>query len=185
MGADRYRSSVRDSQIGSVCERVTRLSGRDIWVVKYVPEANTQETSARRSDGTSGKSPRDTILVGVDGSPQSFGALTTAIDLAGKFDKKVEAISVYDPYLHYSVFNGIVKVLTEKAAQVFRFEEQNQLHEEIIDTAVWLRSTSPISRLHSTMASASAVIELTRAHFLTARHSRRSSTTCGRSTPGC
>src|SRR5262249_57015875 len=39
-------------------------------------------------------------------------------------------------YLHYSVFNGIVNVLTEQAAKVFRFEEQNQLHEEIIDTGL-------------------------------------------------
>ena len=79
---------------------------------------------------------RDTILVGIDGSPQSFGALMTAIDLARTFGKKVEAIAVYDPYLHYSVFNGIVNVLTEQAAKVFRFEEQNQLHEEIIDTGL-------------------------------------------------
>ena len=43
---------------------------------------------------------------------------------------------MYDPYLHYSVFNGIVNVLTEQAAKVFRFEEQNQLHEEIIDTGL-------------------------------------------------
>src|ERR687892_702322 len=35
-----------------------------------------------------------------------------------------------------SVFNGIVNVLTEQAAKVFRFEEQNQLHEEIIDTGL-------------------------------------------------
>jgi nucleotide-binding universal stress UspA family protein len=60
----------------------------------------------------------------------------TAIELARKFDKKIEAIAVYDPYLHYSVFNGIVNVLTEQAAKVFRFEEQNQLHEEIIDTGL-------------------------------------------------
>ena len=114
---------VRDSQIGTVCERVTRASDRDVWVVKHVPGADEEK-------------PRETILVGVDGSPQGFGALTTAIELAGKFDKQVEAISVYDPYLHYSVFNGIVNVLTEKAAKVFRFEEQNQLHEEIIDTGL-------------------------------------------------
>jgi hypothetical protein len=31
------------------------------------------------------------------------------------------------------VFSSVVDVLTEKAAKVFRFEEQNQLHEEIID----------------------------------------------------
>jgi len=112
----------RDSVIGSVCERVARQSDRDLWVVKHLPEPDEAE--------------RDTILVGVDGSPQSFGALMTAFDLARTFDKKVEAISVYDPYLHYSVFNGIVGVLTEKAAKVFRFEEQNQLHEEIIDTGL-------------------------------------------------
>ena len=60
----------------------------------------------------------------------------TALDLGRRFNKKVEAIAVYDPYLHYSVFNGIVNVLTEQAAKVFRFEEQNQLHEEIIDTGL-------------------------------------------------
>lgn len=112
----------RDSTIGSVCERVARQADRDIWVVKHVPEPGEPE--------------RDTILVGVDGSPQSFGALMTAIDLARTFGKTVEAIAVYDPYLHYSVFNGIVNVLTEQAAKVFRFEEQNQLHEEIIDTGL-------------------------------------------------
>jgi nucleotide-binding universal stress UspA family protein len=112
----------RDSVIGSVCERVARQSDRDVWVVKHVPEP--------------GEAERDTILVGLDGSPQSFGALMTAVDLARTFGKKVEAIAVYDPYLHYSVFNGIVNVLTEQAAKVFRFEEQNQLHEEIIDTGL-------------------------------------------------
>jgi nucleotide-binding universal stress UspA family protein len=112
----------RDSVIGSVCERVARQADRDVWVVKHVPEPDEPE--------------RDTILVGIDGSPQSFGGLMTAIDLARAFGKKIETISVYDPYLHYSVFNGIVNVLTEQAAKVFRFEEQNQLHEEIIDTGL-------------------------------------------------
>jgi nucleotide-binding universal stress UspA family protein len=112
----------RDSVIGSVTERVARQSDRDVWVVKHVPEPGEPE--------------RDTILVGLDGSPQSFGALMTATDLAREFGKKVEVMAVYDPYLHYSVFNGIVNVLTEQAAKVFRFEEQNQLHEEIIDTGL-------------------------------------------------
>ena len=114
---------VRDSQIGSVCERVTHT---------VEPRRLGGEAAPERRDRRS----RDTILVGIDGSPQSFGALLTAIGLAKRFDKKIELISVYDPYLHYSVFNGIVGVLTEKAAKVFRFEEQNQLHEEIIDTGL-------------------------------------------------
>jgi nucleotide-binding universal stress UspA family protein len=127
---------VRDSQIGSVCERVTRTINKDVLVIKQLPEANDEAV-------------RDTILVGVDGSPQSFGALMTAFDLAEKFDKKVEAISVYDPYLHYSVFNGVVNVLTEKAAKVFRFEEQNQLHEEIIDTGLAQIYQSHLEVAHS------------------------------------
>ncbi len=112
----------RDSVIGSVCERVTRICAKDILVVKDIPKDDEPE--------------RDTILVGIDGSPQSFGALVTAIDLAKELGKKIELIGVYDPYLHYAVFNGIVDVLSEKAAKVFRFEEQNQLHEEIIDTGL-------------------------------------------------
>ncbi len=113
----------RDAQIGSVCQRLTKqLTDRDVWVVKHLPKE--------------GESERDTILVGVDGSPQSFGALDSAIDLAKRFGKKIELVGVYDPYLHYAVFKGIVDVLTEKAAKIFRFEEQNQLHEEIIDTGL-------------------------------------------------
>ncbi len=113
---------VKDSEIGSVCERVTRSATKDVWVVKHLPTQDEPE--------------RDTILVGIDGSPQSFGALQTAMDLAARFGKKIEIIGVYDPYLHYSVFHGIVGVLSEKASKVFRFEEQNQLHEEIIDTGL-------------------------------------------------
>jgi nucleotide-binding universal stress UspA family protein len=112
----------KDSQIGSVCARVTRETNRDTWVVRHLPKQGEPE--------------RDTILVGVDGSPQSFGALMTGIELAKRFDKKLEVVGVYDPYLHYAVFKGIVEVLTDKAAKVFRFEEQNQLHEEIIDTGL-------------------------------------------------
>ena len=113
---------VKDSEIGSVCDRVVRSSDRDVWVVKHLPKRDEPE--------------RDTILVGIDGSPQSFGALQTAIELAKRFEKKIEIIGVYDPYLHYSVFHGIVGVLSDKASKVFRFEEQNQLHEEIIDTGL-------------------------------------------------
>ncbi len=113
----------RDSQIGSVCERVVRHGKGDVLVIRRLPE----ETNGHD---------RDTILVGIDGSPQSFGALVTACELAQRFGKKVEAIAVYDPYLHYAVFHGVVSVLTERAAKVFRFEEQNQLHEEVIDTGL-------------------------------------------------
>lgn len=112
----------RDSIVGSVCERVSRFSQKDVLIIKHLPRDDEPE--------------RETILVGIDGSPQSFGALVTAIELAKQFDKNLELIGVYDPYLHYVVFNSIVEVLNEQASKVFRFEEQNQLHEEIIDTGL-------------------------------------------------
>ena len=131
---------VRDTQIGSVCERVARSADKDVLVIKRLPARSNGTGTNGNGTATNGNPAeadgRDTILVGVDGSPQSFGALMTAIDLAKTFGKKVEAISVYDPYLHYSVFKGVVSVLTERAAKIFRFEEQNQLHEEIIDTGL-------------------------------------------------
>ncbi|MGH9380841.1 MAG: universal stress protein, partial [Thermoanaerobaculia bacterium] len=112
----------KDSRIGSVCARLARECDRDTWIVKHLP--------------ADGETDRDTVLVGIDGSPQSFGALGVGMELAKRFGKKLELIGVYDPYLHYAVFKGIVEVLTEKAAKVFRFEEQNQLHEEVIDTGL-------------------------------------------------
>lgn len=116
----------KDSEIGSVCARVARETTKDTWVVKHVPQPG--------EDGE--EEERDTIMVGVDGSPESFGALELATDLAKRFGKRLEVVSVYDPYLHYAAFRGIAEVLTDKAAKVFRFEEQNQLHEEIIDTGL-------------------------------------------------
>ncbi len=112
--------AVRDSLIGSVVERVIRKVDIDTIIVKNV----------------SPNEDNDCIVVGVDGSPQSFGALKTAIALAKQFEKRVKVIGVYDPYLHYTVFNGIVEVLSERASKVFRFKEQEQLHEEIIDTGL-------------------------------------------------
>ena len=60
-------------------------------------------------------------------------------------------MAVYDPYLHYSVFNGIVDVLSEKASKVFRFKEQEALHEEIIDSGL-----AQIYELHLRVAQAQA-----------------------------
>ncbi|HEY9289001.1 MAG TPA: universal stress protein, partial [Candidatus Dormibacteraeota bacterium] len=114
--------AVKDSMIGSVTDRVLRRIRVDSLVVR--------NTHPFRDDAS------DRIVVAIDGSPQSFAGLRTAFDLARVFDKKVEAVSVYDPYLHYAMFNGIVDVLSAEASKVFRFKEQEQLHEEIIDTGL-------------------------------------------------
>ena len=113
--------AVKDSLIGSVCERVTRRVQRDVLVIKHLEDPMACG---------------DTIVVGIDGSPQCFGGLKTAIELSKTFHKPIEVVSVYDPFLHYVAFNGIVDVLSEQASKVFRFKEQEQLHEEIIDTGL-------------------------------------------------
>ena len=113
--------AVKDSLIGGVCERVVRRINTDTLIVRDLE-------SIEESKGN--------ILVGIDGSPESFSGLKTAIQLGHKFNKQVEAVGVYDPYLHYIVFNSVVNVLTERAARTFRFKEQEQLHEEVIDTGL-------------------------------------------------
>lgn len=125
--------AVRDSQIGSVCERVVRRVRTDTLVIKNT--APLEEQLATSSNGVAHKHSGD-IVVAVDGSPESFAGLKTALELGKVLNKKVEAISVYDPYLHYAMFNSLVTVLTEKAAKVFKFKEQEQLHEEVIDTGL-------------------------------------------------
>jgi nucleotide-binding universal stress UspA family protein len=113
--------AVKESRLGSVTDRVVRRIRTDTVVVR---------STAAEADGEGG------ILVAIDGSPQSFGGLRTALDLGRRLGRAVEAVAVYDPYLHYAVFNSIVDVLSEKASKVFRFKEQEALHEEIIDTGL-------------------------------------------------
>jgi len=111
--------TVEFSQLGSVCERVARRIDRDLLVVREVEPGE---------DGA--------IVVALDGSPQSYGGLMTALELGKLFQRPVEAVAVFDPHFHYVAFNSIAKVLSTEAAKVFRFEEQEKLHEEIIDSGL-------------------------------------------------
>src|SRR5437667_511362 len=113
--------AVKDSQLGSVTERFVRKVPKDTLVVR---------NADRLSDS------QGAIVVGLDGSPQSFNGLRLGIGLAKALGRPLQAVAVYDPYLHYAMFNGIVGVLSEKASKIFRFKEQEQLHEEIIDTGL-------------------------------------------------
>jgi nucleotide-binding universal stress UspA family protein len=107
--------------IGSVCERVVRrVRSSDIFVVK-----NTTPLNGNRK-----------IVVAVDGSSHSFGGLKTALALGKALNAEVQAVSAFDPYFHYAAFNSIAGVLSEAAGKVFRFKEQEKLHEEIIDSGL-------------------------------------------------
>jgi nucleotide-binding universal stress UspA family protein/rubrerythrin len=113
-------AAVKDTILGTVTERVVRrLKKADTLIVKDLD-----------------RSPFEHIVVTVDGSAKSLGGLKRAIELAREFGGTVEAISVFDPYFHYAMFHSIAGVLSTKAQKVFRFKEQEKLHEEIIDSGL-------------------------------------------------
>ncbi len=112
--------AVAGAVVGTVCERVVRRSPIDVLVI-------------RDPKRTIGDGP---LVVGLDGSARSFGALKTALDLGRRLGAPVHAVAAYDPYFHYVAFNKIANVLSEEAGQTFRFKEQEQLHEEIIDSGI-------------------------------------------------
>jgi nucleotide-binding universal stress UspA family protein len=101
--------------LGSVCERFCRRCRTDILVVK----------NARRLAGN--------MLACVDGSPESYAALRKALKLAGAVGGCVEAVTCFDPDYHPVAFEAIAKVLSEKDAKMFRFKEQEKLHDNIIN----------------------------------------------------
>jgi nucleotide-binding universal stress UspA family protein len=112
--------AVKGSRIGTVCLRVTRRSRIDTLVIK--------EPNRSISDGP--------IVVAADGSPKSYGGLLTALALAKEWQVPLKVVSAFDPYYHYVAFNRIAGVLSEEAGKVFKFQEQEQLHEEIIDSGL-------------------------------------------------
>lgn len=109
--------AIPGSLIGSVCERVTRRSPIDVLVIR--------DLQRRLGDGP--------LVVGIDGSAHSFGALKNAIEIGRRLGAPVHAVAAYDPYFHYVAFRRIADGLSEEAGRVFRFKEQEKLHEEIID----------------------------------------------------
>jgi len=111
--------SVASSEVGSVSERVARRIDRDLLVVRRGLE-----------EGDGG------IAVALDGSPRAFGGLRTALALGRAFGRPVEAVCAFDPLFHYVAFSRIAGVLSPEAASVFRFKEQEKLHEEVIDTGL-------------------------------------------------
>jgi nucleotide-binding universal stress UspA family protein len=101
--------------IGSVCERVVRKVGADVLVVK-----NDTPLVGR-------------VVVAIDGSEHSYNALHKALALANMFGLTIEAVSAYDPFFHRRAFQALVGVLSDEAGKMFRFKDQEKLHDEIID----------------------------------------------------
>ncbi|MFN2399958.1 MAG: universal stress protein [Gemmatimonadaceae bacterium] len=104
------------SQLGGVVARALRGIERDVLIVR-------DETPL---DG-------GRLMVCVDGSSYSYRCMRVALDLAQEFGASLYICSAFDVEYHHVVFNNIKDVLSAQASKVFKFEEQEELHNNIID----------------------------------------------------
>ncbi len=104
------------SQLGGVVARVLRGVEKDVLIVR-----DDQPLEGAR------------IMVCVDGSSYSYRAMKEALELAQEFGASLYVCSAFDVEYHHIVFHNIKDVLSVQASKVFKFEEQEELHNNIID----------------------------------------------------
>ena len=104
------------SRIGGVAWRALRRIEKDILVVR----------DERPIEGGS-------IMVCIDGSAYSYKCMRLALEMASEYNCKLFVGGAFDVEYHHAVFNNIKDVLSVQASKVFKFEEQEELHNNIID----------------------------------------------------
>ncbi|MFQ5529670.1 MAG: universal stress protein, partial [Gemmatimonadota bacterium] len=104
------------SRIGGVASRSIRKIVKDVLLVR----------DDRPLTGGS-------IMVCIDGSAYSYKCMRIALELAREYGAKLLVGSAFDVEYHHAVFNNIKDVLSVQASKVFKFEEQEALHNNIID----------------------------------------------------
>jgi nucleotide-binding universal stress UspA family protein len=72
-------------------------------------------------------------MVCVDGSSYAYKAMRVALEMAREYGAKLWVCSAFDVEYHHAVFGNIKDVLSAQAAKIFKFEEQEELHNNIID----------------------------------------------------
>ena len=76
------------------------------------------------------------IFVGVDGSDYSFRTVERSAQLAKAFNSTLTILTCFDPVLHKVVFRSLADVLSEQSGRVFKFKEQELLHNQVIDSSL-------------------------------------------------
>ena len=104
------------SQLGGVVARALRHIEKDMLIIR---------------DGAPLDGGR--FLVCVDGSSYSYRSMRVALELAQEFGASLYVCSAFDVEYHHIVFHNIKDVLSVQASKVFKFEEQEELHNNIID----------------------------------------------------
>ena len=104
------------SQLGGVVGRALRGIRKDVLVVR----------DDRPLEGGA-------FMVCVDGSAYGYKGMRVALELARRYGAKLYVGSAFDVEYHHVVFHNIKDVLSVQASKVFKFEEQEELHNNIID----------------------------------------------------
>jgi nucleotide-binding universal stress UspA family protein len=104
------------SQLGGVVARSLRGIQKDVLVVR------------EDKPFTGGR-----WMICVDGSSYAYKALRIALESAREFGATLYVCSAFDVEYHHAVFGNIKDVLSVQASKVFKFEEQEELHNNIID----------------------------------------------------
>jgi nucleotide-binding universal stress UspA family protein len=117
------------SQIGGVTTRCLRTIEKDVLIVR---------------DGKPLAGGR--FMVCVDGSAYSYRAMRAALELAREFGGSLYVCSAFDVEYHHVVFHNIKDVLSARASKVFKFKEQEELHNNIIDKGLLKLSQANLER---------------------------------------
>jgi nucleotide-binding universal stress UspA family protein len=117
------------SQLGGVTARVLRKVEKDVLVVR-----NDRPLAEGR------------WMVCVDGSSYAYKALRVALQMAREYHAKLYVCSAFDVEYHHVVFGNIKDVLSVQASKVFKFEEQEELHNNIIDKGLLKLSQANLKR---------------------------------------
>ena len=131
------------SQLGSVVARAVRSIEKDVLIVK------------RDAPLTGGS-----IMVCVDGSSYAYRGMRVALEMCRTYGARLFVCSAFDVEYHHVVFNSIKDVLSIQAAKVFKFEEQEELHNNIIDKGLLRLAQANLERAR-VMASAYPDVALT------------------------
>jgi nucleotide-binding universal stress UspA family protein len=123
------------SQLGGVVSRAARRIRKDMLIVR-------DERPLRGGR----------YLVCIDGSAYSYKAMRVALELARRHGARLFVCSAFDVEYHHVVFHNIKDVLSVQASKVFKFEEQEELHNNIIDKGLARLAKANLKRA-SVMAS--------------------------------
>src|SRR2546427_3720908 len=86
------------------------------------------------------------FLVCVDGSSYAYRAMRMALELAQAFGGSLYLCSAFDVEYHHVVFHNIKDVLSYQASRGFKFEEQEELHNNIIDKGLLKLGQAELNR---------------------------------------